>query len=948
MAMVSKITFKGENSTNLLDKMKSNQKNTQSGVNIYTKTETPSKNTTKDYTTTTKPDKTLTYVSSAVALAALGVTTYVAVKNGKLSRALGEVSHELADTKQHLTDSIHHGLSEADRKIQELGRWQDGQVEGVAKKVEEAEQHIKDLGKWQDGQIEGAKQELSTKIDSLSGAVKAAGAQEILTEPVNVNGLEMQLAKVMHGYGKNQGSLEKELRSESTKRIFGIVDRSKITPPDEIMVRVPTSEFKGFSSTGGMSIVPREVVANLGAIINSKQKAKIVVDTPLYLGQVEDKVYYSIVKQADGTYNYVSSKMDKPMAKLEKIDTMKLPIYTDKGKTNEAVEVYMAKGMEQQVDLKLLVPWLEKDLADEITKAIEKGHPFEINTDILRVKFKPEQGMTKPVATVKYDAVFYKHDKFRMDGPVVDGAAKNIYNNLTHEAGETERFIYFDKFFYEHLLRNAESSDVPLRADLIIGNDWQTGGISAMTRLLTTAKKYFGLDPKVAEKIYNTPIMTIMHNAGLSGDSWHSQPKLLNIMFGEHAAVIAKNAWMPKNANLNADSLNGLFHGTNLNPQTMAAAYSDVITPVSKGYGHEMASHSGFGGGNHDIYRMRARYNEFGDIEHIKYLARQNDLDYTKVPQDNISYKPITNSCDRVNNTLTEQLARKIEYNLGLEKGALKTFDGKTPVIDVHNHNKEVYLNKVISDINLARNKKANPMNIELPELTNLEGVNKDTMVVSTAGRIVDQKGLDIFAEAIDEILTRHHDETNLPVFYAQGVGDKVYIDKMLEIKNRIKDKFGEKAAERIVFAKLFSEPGRYDGCKLMSDFTVMSSWFEPCGLVHKEIAAFSGSIPIVNKVGGLTDGLTDGVNAIFADFKPKFENYNDAIDFNRKAFADAIERAMTLFRDKPKFAQVLTNSFELDHSWLRPTGAIKEYVKTFVDLKVLKPEILDYAQKAQ
>ena len=43
MAMVSKITFKGENSTNLLDKMKSNQKNTQPEVNIYTRTETPSK-----------------------------------------------------------------------------------------------------------------------------------------------------------------------------------------------------------------------------------------------------------------------------------------------------------------------------------------------------------------------------------------------------------------------------------------------------------------------------------------------------------------------------------------------------------------------------------------------------------------------------------------------------------------------------------------------------------------------------------------------------------------------------------------------------------------------------------------------------------------------------------------------------------------------------------------
>ena len=125
---------------------------------------------------------------------------------------------------------------------------------------------------------------------------------------------------------------------------------------------------------------------------------------------------------------------------------------------------------------------------------------------------------------------------------------------------------------------------------------------------------------------------------------------------------------MPKGTSLNTDSLNGLFHGTNLNPQTMAAAYSDVLVPVSKGYGNEMASHSGFGGANHDIFRMRARYHEYGDIEYIKYIARENGLDQKLVPKENTTYKPITNGCDKVNNKLTEAAARKIEKAVGLEK----------------------------------------------------------------------------------------------------------------------------------------------------------------------------------------------------------------------------------------------------------------------------------------
>ncbi|MBP3821181.1 glycogen/starch synthase [bacterium] len=913
MVSIQKISFRGENSTNLLTKYQTNNKS-----------EVLAADDKQAELKKIPPSVKTSYVTSAIALASLGSATYIAVRNGKLSKVVNNLSSKLKNSEEEIIN-LKNELANS--------------KEGLSKKIED---RVSDLGKWQDGQINGLREDLSQRIQHVVMSVQSAGMKAIEVSPVDINGMQLNLATVLNGYGKHTEELEKSLRSEATRRIFGFVDRSNITPAKDLMIRVPTSEFKGFTSTGGMSIVPKEVIANLGGIINNKQNAKLIVDTPLYLGQVEDNAFYSIKRRSDGLYDYISSKSDKPIAKLEQIDSMRIPVYTDKGKTDEVVDVFIAKDNEQIVDFELLKPWLKKDVLSNIENHLKKAEPFEINISSLKIKFDPDRGISKPFAIVKYDAVFYKHDKFRMNGPVFDGSAKNIYNNATHESGETERFIYFDKFFYEHLLKNEETSKIPLRADLIIGNDWQSGGISAMMKLLTTARKYSGLDPKVADKIYNTPIMTIMHNAGLSGDVWHSQPKLLNVMFGEHSAMITKNAWMPSNANLNGDSLNGLFHGTNLNPQTMAAAYSDVITPVSVGYGNEMASHSGFGGNNHDIFRMRGRFHEFSDIEHLKYIARQNGIDDKLVSENNIAYRPITNGCDRVNNMLTDASARKIEKAIGLETHSLRLRRQNESVYNWHRHNKEVYLNKVIQEVDMARAGKENPMNIELPELTNLSGVTKDTMVVSTAGRIVDQKGLDIFAEAIEEFLSKHSQDGNLPVFYAQGVGDKIYIDKLLQVKRNIAQKYGQQASDRIVFAKLFSEAGRYDGCKLMSDFTVMSSWFEPCGLVHKEIAAFSGAIPIVNTVGGLTDGLKDGVNAIFAKFMNKFENYNDALAFNRKAFCDAIENAYELFKDKKRFAEVLQNSYELDHSWLKSDGPMEKYAKTFVDLKVLSPEVLE------
>ena len=82
-----------------------------------------------------------------------------------------------------------------------------------------------------------------------------------------------------------------------------------------------------------------------------------------------------------------------------------------------------------------------------------------------------------------------------------------------------------------------------------------------------------------------------MHNAGLAGNTCQSHSKLLNIMFGEHATKIVTNSFMPNTfvkdsvKGLPNDLLNGLFTGDNVNPQMMAAVFSDILVPVSQIYG---------------------------------------------------------------------------------------------------------------------------------------------------------------------------------------------------------------------------------------------------------------------------------------------------------------------------------------------------------------------------
>ena len=99
------------------------------------------------------------------------------------------------------------------------------------------------------------------------------------------------------------------------------------------------------------------------------------------------------------------------------------------------------------------------------------------------------------------------------------------------------------------------------------------------------------------------------------------------------------------------------------------------------------------------------------------------------------------------------------------------------------------------------------------------------------------------------------------------------------------------------------------------SDALVVPSRFEPCGLTQL-CALRYGAVPIVARVGGLADTVTDANDVTLA------ETIATGVQFapvTSEALADAIRRAHLVFHDKPVWRQLQTTGMNVDVSWRTP-----------------------------
>lgn len=163
--------------------------------------------------------------------------------------------------------------------------------------------------------------------------------------------------------------------------------------------------------------------------------------------------------------------------------------------------------------------------------------------------------------------------------------------------------------------------------------------------------------------------------------------------------------------------------------------------------------------------------------------------------------------------------------------------------------------------------------------------------IFGLVARLVHQKGIDLVLSAADTIL-----ESGGQIVIT-GSGERQFEQALVDAQRRRPDAIGVKigfndAQARRIFAG--------------SDFTLMPSRFEPCGLSQMYAQRF-GSLPIGHQTGGLAETITDGETG-FLFTQPSTES-----------FLGGIRRAFGTFVAEDRLDQMRRSAMARRFSWDLP-----------------------------
>ncbi|WP_195266914.1 MULTISPECIES: glycogen synthase GlgA [unclassified Clostridium] len=249
----------------------------------------------------------------------------------------------------------------------------------------------------------------------------------------------------------------------------------------------------------------------------------------------------------------------------------------------------------------------------------------------------------------------------------------------------------------------------------------------------------------------------------------------------------------------------------------------------------------------------------------------------------------------------TSQYGERLEGLLRHRSYALK---GILNGIDYDEYNPEtdqyIYKNYSLGNIYDKKvNKECLQRELGLP-------INGDIPIIGMVSRLTHQKGCDLIINSLDRLLQK-----NIQVVIL-GTGDRAYEETLRKFnyiyhdKVSVNIKFSNELAHKI-----------YAG----SDFFLMPSLFEPCGL-GQLIALRYGTIPIVRETGGLKDtvipynqytGLGNGFG---------FRNYNC------HELTHVSEYALNVYNNKQIWNSLIRQAMKSDNSWEK---SAREYKKLYI-----------------
>ena len=176
--------------------------------------------------------------------------------------------------------------------------------------------------------------------------------------------------------------------------------------------------------------------------------------------------------------------------------------------------------------------------------------------------------------------------------------------------------------------------------------------------------------------------------------------------------------------------------------------------------------------------------------------------------------------------------------------------------------------------------------------------MEEDAPIFGLVSRLAHQKGIDLAAEATDEI-------SGLGGLVILGKGDEKYEKLIAGLAAQYPDKIGA----RIDFDESLAHKITA-GC----DFFLIPSRYEPCGL-NAIYSLKYGAVPIARATGGLDD--------IISGFNPDTGKGNGFkfSDFTKNSFLSCIEAAIKIYRKKTLWRKLLKNDLNCDYSWKNPAG---------------------------
>ncbi|MFE8034177.1 glycogen synthase GlgA [Thiohalocapsa marina] len=175
----------------------------------------------------------------------------------------------------------------------------------------------------------------------------------------------------------------------------------------------------------------------------------------------------------------------------------------------------------------------------------------------------------------------------------------------------------------------------------------------------------------------------------------------------------------------------------------------------------------------------------------------------------------------------------------------------------------------------------------------------EDALVLGYVGRLVEQKGADLIAEILPQLLA----EPNVQLVM-QGSGDRAFERMLSEAGRAHPDRISVHVGYDETRAHLIEA-----GC----DAFLMPSRFEPCGL-NQMYSLRYGTVPIAHRTGGLADTIVDANAETLANRSATGFLFDEP---SPEGLWQALQRALRTAREHPdQWRQLALTGMHQDFSW--------------------------------